>query len=523
MNSWRGKHSPVPRYIPTVRRLLLLSILVAAPLAAQGSPYLPLDHPLLPLAEYLIARGDLIDPSPMIRPFRRADLIRAIDRAALDTTTAPGRLAARLRTALMDPPGTNWFRAAPAAGIDAFTRARRDLLRPAGPGGVRPYIEVALEGRFGPLVLASRPIAENRLKLDPDWPGASIQQGKRQAYRFTDAYLSAQWRHARLFFGQMDRNWGPAGALGLGLANAGYPRTDFAVDVVFDRLQINLLGTELTDMTAADGKVHHRYFMAHRLNARVTKRLDLAVWETGLLAGADRTFDPNFRNPLLLFSFPLQQGLPDNRNTIIGGDLTWRPRRSLRIEVQGMIDDRWRHKADPNGTGEIAHPGRWAATLATSGAAGRSLGWRARLALVSSLAYRTADSAESFVERGVGIGPQFPDHWLLSAGLIIPVRDRWALEPDVTLLRQGEGRLDLPFPSGAALTATPEILTGIIATTLRLGGAVTGRAGPFRLAMQGGFFHDTNAGHLAGRTRDRVDARVRLTLGLSAHGALDDR
>ncbi len=487
---------------------------VAAPLAAQGSPYLPLDHPLLPLAEYLIARGDLTDPSPMIRPFRRADLIRAIDRAALDSTTPSGRLAARLRAVLADPPGTNWFRAAPAAGVDAFTRARRDLLRPAGAGGVRPYVEVAVEGRFGPLVVASRPIMENRLKLDPDWSGASVQQTKHLAYRFTDAYLAAQWRHTRLFVGRMDRNWGPAGSLGVGLANAGYPRTDVAIDVVFDRLQINLLGTELTGMTGATGKVEHRYFMAHRLNARVTRRLDLAVWETGVLA--------RVQNPFIIFSFPAQQGLPDDRNSAIGGDLTWRPGRSLRIEAQGVIDDMWRRKADPV-TGEPAHPGRWAGTLVASGAAGRSMGWRARLAVVSSLAYRTGDSTQNFVDRGVGIGPQFPDHWLLQAGLTIPAGDRWAFEPDLTVLRQGEGRLDQPFPSGAALTATPELLTGTIATTVRVGGAVSGQTGPFRLALQGGFFHTTNAGHLTGNTRDRVEARVRLTLGFSAHGALDDR
>ncbi|MBL8986021.1 MAG: hypothetical protein JNJ80_07110, partial [Gemmatimonadetes bacterium] len=66
-----------------MRFLLVLLLAAAGPLAAQGSPFVPLDHPLLPLAEYLIARGDVADPSPMIRPFRRADLIRAIEAAQL--------------------------------------------------------------------------------------------------------------------------------------------------------------------------------------------------------------------------------------------------------------------------------------------------------------------------------------------------------------------------------------------------------------------------------------------------------
>jgi hypothetical protein len=505
-----------------VRRPLILLVFLAAPLAGQSSPFIPLDHPLLPLAEHLIARGDLADPTPMIRPFRRADLIAAIDRARLDPATPSGRIAARLRRALADPPGDNWFRIEPMAGIDGFTRGRRDLFRPAGAGGIRPFISVDLAGRFGPILLVSRPTAENRLKLDPDWAGSSIQLAKRQAYRFADAYLAAEWRHLRLFFGQMDRNWGPSGvgALGLSIAEAGYPRTDAAFDLIFDRVQIDVLGTRLTDMVGPDGRAHHRYFMAHRLNIRPTKRLDLAIWETGVLAGADQAFDPNFANPLLLFSFPAQFGLPDNRNTIIGGDLGWRVGRSARIQAQAMIDDLWRHRADPSGTGEPAHPGRWAATLAASGALGPALGWRARLGVVSSLAYRTIDSAESFLDRGVGIGPQFPDHWALEAGLTVPVRSGWLVTPLVTLLRQGEGRIDTPFPTGRSLTDTPELLIGTVATTVRIGGDIAGQAGPFRFTGTGGYFHTANPDQVPGRSRNRFEARVRLTLGFATHGAV---
>ena len=58
--------------------------LVSARAAAQASPNVPLDDPRLPLVEHLIARGTIPDPSPMIRPFRRIDVINALQRA--DTT-----------------------------------------------------------------------------------------------------------------------------------------------------------------------------------------------------------------------------------------------------------------------------------------------------------------------------------------------------------------------------------------------------------------------------------------------------
>src|SRR5437867_1200204 len=164
--------------------LFILTVCLPRPCSGQASPYIPLDHPLLPLIESLIARGDLPDPSPMIRPFRRSDLLRAIDSAGLDSTSSSGRIAAELRARFADRTNEAWWRLAPRLGAQGFTHARRDLLHPGGDGGVRGYGDLALEGRFGSLILASRLAAENRLKLDPDWSGAEIQRRKREACRF---------------------------------------------------------------------------------------------------------------------------------------------------------------------------------------------------------------------------------------------------------------------------------------------------------------------------------------------------
>jgi hypothetical protein len=514
-----GKHSETAGYIPGVHRALLLTALFAGPLWAQASPYLPLDHPLTPLVEHLMARGALLDPTPMIRPLRRIDVVRAIDSSNLDLSTPTGRLASEIRRALLDRADGSWVRVAPRAGATGFTRARRDLLHPAGAGGVRPYFEAAFQGVFGNLVLASRPIADNRLKLDPDWAGASVQRTKNQAYRFTDAYLAAQFERVRLVFGQMDRNWGPTGSLGLSLADYGYPRTDFGLEVVLRMIQIQIVGTELTAVRSIDGTDHKRYFMAHRLNARVTKRLSLALWETGILAGRDRSFEPGFRNPLLLFSFPLQLGLPDDRNTIIGGDLAWRTPGGVLLEGQAMIDDRWRTAAD-SVTGEGKHPGRWAVSVAGSGPLGTSLGWKASFAAVSALAYRTIDSAQSFIDRGVGIGPHFTDLLRAELRLGVPIGLGWLVTPGLTWLRQGEGRIDAPFPSGEALSSTPELGIGVSATTWRAGVAVAGSFRGIQVQGEAGWQQTRNADHIVGRSRTRFEGRVGATIGTSWSGAL---
>src|ERR1041385_8751655 len=75
-----------------------------AKLAAQeSSPYLPMGHWTTPYFEHLIAAGVIDDPSPLTRPFRRSDVLRALEtvdtlrlsRAALATVR---RLKAALAT-----------------------------------------------------------------------------------------------------------------------------------------------------------------------------------------------------------------------------------------------------------------------------------------------------------------------------------------------------------------------------------------------------------------------------------------
>src|SRR5690349_2080970 len=51
--------------------------------AQQASPYLPLQHWSMPYVEHLIAAGVLKDPTPLTRPLKQADLVRALE--AIDT------------------------------------------------------------------------------------------------------------------------------------------------------------------------------------------------------------------------------------------------------------------------------------------------------------------------------------------------------------------------------------------------------------------------------------------------------
>src|SRR5204862_6973581 len=123
-------------------------------------------------------------------------------------------------------------------------------------------------------------------------------------------------------------------------------------------------------------------------------------------------------------------------------------------------------------------------------------------------------------DQGIGIGPEFPDNYAAGLALTVPVGGRWLLAPDLTLLRQGEGRIDAPFPASAAYAATPELFIGTVATTWRVGASLAGSAGPLALAGTGGVFTTGHADHVPGRTRTRLEGRLQATPGCSVGGAV---
>lgn len=491
---------------------LVFTLAAAAPLVAQASPYIPLDDPSLPLLEHLIARGDLEDPSPMVRPFRRADAADALARADTQQATRSGALIAALRRQYAEPGVETWWRAGVRAGGQAYTTPRRDLLHPAGDGGAAPYGEISLQAGFGALVAATRPAIEPRVTDDPDWPG---RRNVDIAGRLLEGYLSGQFRFFRITYGQLDHNWGPSGLPGIPLSNYGYERQGLLVELGNRKVRLTALATDLRDGLDTAGLLNHRYYFVHRLAVRFSERVELAAWEGNVLAGADRNFETRYRNPLSFGYLANTVGLGDRGNEILGLDATWRPSRVVAFEAQLAVDDFWYQDRDQNRD-------RWALTLGARGAAPAGSSWRFLYTQVSSLALRAFNNAENFSDAGVGIGRNFSDNDQVTLRLTVPVRTSWIFSPELTLLRQGEGRIEDPYPVQPELASTPALFIGVVERTLRAGVGVSGREGPVELSGDAGIHHVTNVGHVEGVTDTRFEARVQLTLGIGASGEIGE-
>jgi hypothetical protein len=490
-----------------------IALLLAAPLAAQASPYIPRDDPRLPAFEHLIALGDVEDPSPMVRPIRRIDAVRALDSAlALGEARDTGLIHELMAAWTEDTAETHW-EVEGRAGGQGYTEGRRDPLHPAGDREVRPCVELRLQATFDNLVLVSRPALEPRVTDDPDWPG---RKDLKVAGRHAEAYIAAQFRYARLYYGQMDQNWGPVTVPGIGLSDYGYPRPAFGFEVGTGRFRLASQASTLAEQTDTAGVVTHRYFFAHRVAARLSRRFDLALWETVVLAGPDRSFDARYRNPVTLLLLANQYGLGDQGNVLLGLDFQWRLGRRMTLQGQlGLDDIQYQHRSSPT-----RYPDRYAFTLQATGPLAGRLAWRAHYTQASSLAFRTFQQSESFTDQGVGLGRSFADNDQITMSVTAPVTSRWLVNPELTLFRQGEGRLSQPVPPSGTAEAgnTPQLFIGVVERTWRAAVGVSGRQGALSLQANAGLHYIDNAGNVGGRHRTRFVGRIQATLGLGRGG-----
>ena len=485
----------------------------------QPSAYVPLDDWTMPYVEHLIATGAIRDPAPLTRPLRRSDVLRAL--AAADTVhLSPAATATlrRLRTAFASDPAVAHFRVAGGVGAAAANYARRDALaaidstgpRQAGAHHGTAGGDLELDLVTNHVVAATRLQIDTRLKYDPDWFG---KKDRAIAGRTAEAYLDAQWKFGDVFFGRMDRNWGPPGIQGLLLSANPYGLDHFAISVGSAKLKLQAIATQLDDRDLM-GLVVHRFMVQHRL-LFAPERWGVALWEGTVLAGRDRSFEPWYLNALNVGILE-QWNSGGNVNSFVGLDIEHRARVSAFGQL--MLDD---IQVDRAGASD-QKPVSYAVTLGARGGIGNAaVAWRVYYTRVTNLTYRNEDSLQVPLYHLLGTGRNFDDYDQLTGTLALLPRAGLLLTPEVTYLRQGEGDPRLPHPPVSAYSTTPTIFQGVVERTLRV--AVTGSYAPsarIGLSFDAGVHRISNFQHTSGDTRTRFLGRVTLTYRFQRVGTL---
>ncbi|MEX2000310.1 MAG: hypothetical protein WD934_11565, partial [Gemmatimonadales bacterium] len=475
-----------------IRRTTIV-VLFAAPLSAQQpSPYLPLDHWVMPWVEHLIATGAIEDPNPLTRPLRRDAVRQAV--AAIDTVMAgPGvrRIVRTLLRALPEGTRDPGYGVEVSLGGTAGTDARREPLRPAGDGHVSPTGSIWLEGRFGPVVLVSHSYFERRLRFDPDYTG-TISKENRIPGRFADAYASVEAHPVEVTAGRLSREWGPIGHRGLFVSSESY-----SYDHLFLRLgghgaRIEMLYTRLDDALSADSVVLRRYWAATRAVFRPWTGVTASIVQGVLWRGAGEAFNLAWVNPLQLAPFTREdEPLPDSANVMVGGQFEVRLPRGQTVAGELLIDD---ISTQPD---RVA-PARLGGTLSVGTPVAGSAHVTASYTFVSSLAYRTHQGPDfAILRNGIGLARNFDDYDLatLRVSALAPAV-AGVVHGEVALLRQGEGDIRTPFTLSSD---APFLHIGVVARTLRLAVGADAHLGfGFQIAGSAGLHLVRNAAHVTG-------------------------
>jgi len=483
--------------------LLLLLAIPSAARAQDASPYVPLNHWAMPYVEHLIARGRLTDPTPLTRPFREADLLRALE--AADSTrlsAAEWRVVGKIKTELARRERGPTARLDLHAGVGASSHARREALREAGPGHGTVSGGAGLTLYFGPAVVVAHPYFDTRLKYDPDWYG---KKDRAIAGRSAEAYVSAQLRYAELFFGTLDRNWGPSAVQGILLSDSPYGMDHAAITLGTNGVRVEGIATQLNSLVDTAGAIHNRYMVQHRLWLRPPGHWTVALWEGSVLAGVGRQLEPWYLN-LMSLGLLAQINTGTNVNTFVGFDA--QRRGPVTLFAQGMLDD---IQVDRK-TAADRKPTSYGVTFGAQGNLKPVNGaWTLFYTRISNLAYRNEDNFQTPIYFGLGTGRNFSDYDQLTLRASLLSAHGALLTPEVTLLRQGEGDLHLAHPPVAAYDSTPAFLSGVVERTVRL--AVSGQlsAGAWTLAGDGGVHLVHNAGHINGANDTRWVGTVGVT------------
>ena len=497
-----------------MRRASLLCIafvLQSSSLRAQtAAPYVPLSYWGTPYIEHLISAGKMVDPTPLTRPFRTDDLIRALQ--AVDTANSGSGERGVVRSLLHDLRRHEegpWARIDADLGVAAATTSLRDPLE-LGRGAPVPKNDtisrgfasggLALTLGMGPVVLVTHPMFDTRLKHDPDWFG---KKDRVIAGRMAESYLSAQWSFGEVFFGRMDRNWGPSVAQGLLLSDDPYGLDHLGVSFGTSAVQLQGLVTQLDSRADSTGAIERRYMVQHRLWVRPPGRWTFALWEGLVWAGADRGLEPWYAN-ILNLGILEQLNTGTNVNSMLGFDLERRGTTTL--YAQAMLDDIQVDKK----TVTDKKPPSWGLTLgAKGGVAGAA--WSLFYTQVANLTYRNEDNLQVPLYHGLGTGRNFADYDQATLRVSVVAPGGVLVSPEVTWLRQGEGDPRLAHPDPAAFASTASLFQGVVERTFRFALGLDWRAGPVTLSGDAGVHLVTADAHVSGNNATRFVGRVGVT------------
>lgn len=503
------------RALPTVALTIAIVLHTTALSAQTASPYVPLDHWAMPFVEHLIRAGIIADPTPLTRPLKQRDVLSALDAADTARLSASMRATIRRIAAEWQPQMAQpHFRAELGAGAAAATYAVRDPLsldRGLMPARLDEHAfgntDVDVQLLFGPVVAVSHLVLDSRLPFDPEWYATT-----NTATRFAEAYVNGQWRVVEVFFGILDRNWGPSAVPSLVLSANPYSMDHFALTLGTSGVRLQTFATQLDTRATSSGDAINRYMVVNRLWIRPHGRWTLALWEGGVIQGVGRQLEPWFLNPASIVYFRESSG---DMNAMLGVD--FERRAGTTVFGQVFLDDIQVTRHNESNL----EPASYGLTVGAQGMIRtRALTWTAYYTQVANLTYRTPIAAESPLYFNLGTGRNFADYDQVTVKLSALVHPALLVEPEATLLRQGQGDPRLPYPMVADYPTTPVLFQGVVQRVVQLLLGARWQHAALSVTGSGGAHFVSNLDHVSGASKTEWIGSVGVTFRFHQTGRL---
>jgi hypothetical protein len=449
-----------------------------------ASPYLPLDRWEYPILEYWVSAGLIDSLSPIVKPWRRMDIARAL--ADLDESRLGGGergWLARLRErfapelSLLERGGAQNVNVnlELAAGAQLASQTHRDPLRPELEGEFSETklledIRLEVDGAAGPVAGAFRLKRHGIYRNDPQYPDGRVVPllenpfGGELSARVEEGYLEFQSRYARVGFGSMYRNWGLPNVQGFLRSDYAYSQEEVSYRVGTDRIYLIGMFASYGDF----GADTTHYVAIHRLEVRPIDNLLVSVSESSVHGGEGQPLNWKLINPIGIWQIARTDGNPPY-NKLGQLDVWWQT--GLGFNVYGAL------LADATNENEsCCQMGGTLGFEVPRVAPGLLL--RGNLSALQSLAY-TPNSIgeprpwERYTVEQIGIGWDKADLYLISLEAEwFPTAGLW-LRPKLDLQIRGAFDIRDDRPPPEELPTWPRILVGDPETTLRP--AVEGR------------------------------------------------
>ncbi len=496
-----------------------------APGGIESNLYLPIASWATPYVEYLVRAGVLQGLDPLERPFKRADVARAV--AAVDTTTLAGPVRSAVRLLaweLEERQDTVRWKVEGDVAVQGASDPSRWVLLPQ-PQRSAVYYQGGLTGsvEFPHFALVTSPFFDTRLRKDAEFRG---YKSRFIAGWNAEAYIRAEWKYFSIFFGSEPRNWGPPDVDGLLLSPDPYPYDHLMLTLGPRRFRLEMIATELNDLPSQQtGLPVSRLLSEHRLFIQPSDRFALALSEGVLYSDTaqSRTYAPWYLNAVNLWYLVNANALGGLTKNFLSLEASYLAGRSVRLAGQLFAND---VKFDRKTATNPEKPEELGYTLsATGGMLGGLATWSALYTRVDNLVYQTQKGTQfQYSLWGVGIGRDRIDYDQSTLRVNALVAPRALLGGEITFIRQGEGNFATPFPPLDSLNGSFRFLTGVVERTLRLAVQANWTPAPgFNLSADVGRHFVRNANHISGVRGDRWVWRVKAEIRRRYSGGLHTR